>query len=151
MPAQHLVREHGERVAGVEREPEPVLGGKRRSPAAQLAAVDDVVVDQERVVQQLDRDGDRARRPRRSPPNARHVARHSAGRIALPGRLGYVAHDAVEPAVRLAVGDGVEHRAANEAAGVLQDALDEVVGFDVDHGHASTTTSTGSHASASVR
>ena len=50
------------------------------------------------------------------PPNARQVARQSAGRKALLGRRGYSAHEPVEPLVRLAVGDQVEDRATDASA-----------------------------------
>ena len=48
--------------------------------------------------------------------------------------------------MRLAVRDRVEHLSTNDPAGVLQDSFDEVVRLDR-RGHASTTTSTGNHAS----
>ena len=85
---QHAVREHRERVAGVEGYRQPVAGVQRRSPATALAAVDDVVVDQERVVQHLDRDSDRKhiRVAAAEGPAGRRGT--SVDRIALPGRLG---------------------------------------------------------------
>ena len=89
MASQDLVGEHGQSVARVQREAEAELGPQSGPAAATLAAVDDVVVDEEGVVEQLDRDGDRDDLSRRSPPKARHVATQSAGRSAFPGRLGY--------------------------------------------------------------
>ena len=68
--------------------PSPVLGRQRRPAAPLLAPVDDVVVDEERVVQQLDRNRDRKRVGCRRPRTRGSVATQRAGRSALPGRLG---------------------------------------------------------------
>ncbi|HMD55895.1 MAG TPA: hypothetical protein VKG82_00305 [Solirubrobacteraceae bacterium] len=59
MAPQDLVREHGQSVARVQREADAELRWQRRPAAPALAAVDDVIVDEERVVEQLDCDGDR--------------------------------------------------------------------------------------------
>ena len=63
---------------------------------------------------------------------ARRHAQRRPERLARPARV--LARDAVEPAVRLAVGDRVEHRAAHEAADVLGVGLDEVGAVGGQHG-----------------
>ena len=138
MASQDLVGEHGQRVAGVQREPEAVLGRERRPTAAALAAVDDVVVDEERVVQQLDRHGDRQDVAVAAAERAaRRHAQRGPDRLARPARVR--ARDPVEPAVRLAVRDGVEHRAADEAADVVGVRLHELSAVGGQHGSIATS------------
>ena len=118
--------------------PRPYSAGKRRPPSAALAAVDDVVVDEERVVQQLDRDGDRqdvAVAP--AERAARRHAQRGPDRLPRPARVR--ARDAVEPAVRLAVRDGVEHRAPDEPADVVGVRLDELGAVGGQHGSIATS------------
>ena len=57
-------------------------------PRRKLAAILHIVVDQERIVQQLDGDR-RVQRLRRLPPNAAQVAKHNAARKPFPGLRGY--------------------------------------------------------------
>ena len=122
--------------------PSAVLGGERRTPATALAAVDDVVVDEEGVVQQLDGHGDgHDVGVAAAEGAARRHAQGGAQRLARAA--GVVARDAVEPAVRLSVGDRVEHRAAHDAVDVVGVGLDELGLVGGQHG--STTTSSASH------
>ena len=98
-------------------------GGSVGRPRRRSAPVLDVVVDQEGVVQQLERDRDR-----------QHVAVVAAegaagghaqgGPDALARPAGVRPGDAVEPAVRLAIRDDVEHRPADEPSDVLAVFLD---------------------------
>ena len=136
MAAQHAVGQHGQSVARVQRQPQSVLGDQRRAPAAALGAVDDVVVDEEGVVQQLDRHGDGQRVAVVAAEGAaRGHAQRGADALAGPARVR--PRDAIEPAVRLAVRDDVEHRTADEPPDVLAVLLDAQV----------TVTCSGSHRS----
>ena len=122
---QHAVGEHGQRIARVERECRAVLGGQGRAAAPAQAAVDDVVVHEERVVQQLDRHGGRqdVRRPAAEGAGSGQAEGRAQG-LAGPARVD--ARDAVEPGVRLPVGDRVEHRPAHGVVHRGQAILDEV-------------------------
>jgi hypothetical protein len=64
--AQQTLADDQQGVAGIERELRAVRGGQGRAAPPGGAAVHDVVVDEERVVQQLDRDRHGQRGGRRS-------------------------------------------------------------------------------------
>ena len=139
MAPQDLVGEHGQGVAGVQREPDAELGSERRAPAATLAAVDDVVVYEEGVVQQLDRHGDRQDVTVAAPECAarRHAQR---GTKRLSGTARIHTRDPVQPAVRLAVGDSVEHRTTDEATDLIGVSLDQLDAVARQHGPIATST-----------
>ena len=144
----HLVGDNCERVAGVQCERGAVRARQRGFTAALLTAVGNVVVDEKRVVQQLDAHRQRHRVRRRSPKAAtRRQAEGGTDRLAAAHRV--VAHRSVQPVERFAVRDRVDHGPANGLACGAQDRVDRSDGGVVvcrdRHG---TRISIGSHWSA---
>jgi len=100
------------------------------------------ISDEERVVEQLDRDGDRQHLTVAAAEGAAGGhAESRPQRLSGPARID--ARNAVQPAVRLAVGNRAEHRAAHEMTDVLGVRLDQLGA--VGRQHCRTATSTGNH------
>jgi hypothetical protein len=82
------VRPRGQRIAGVQRERRAVFLVQRGAAASPRRPVLDIVVHEERVVEQLERCRER-KGGGVGPPKAAHAAVHSTGRRPFPDRCGY--------------------------------------------------------------
>ena len=85
---QRAQRENVERVADVDGDRCAVQDVERRASATLEALVLDVVVHEEGVVEELERDGGAEGARRRRPPKARAVAMSKLGRSIRPARSG---------------------------------------------------------------
>ena len=144
--AQDALGQHGQAVAGVERESDAVLGVQGVEAATQEAAVGDVVVDQERVVQQLDGDCGSHDVPSSAPER---LARREAqrGTDELGGTGGIVPDQVVEPRGRLAVGQLGDESGTGQVAVLGELRRDLGVASDRRHGSAATSSSSTSQRS----
>ena len=96
--------EQGQRVAGVQRQGHAVLGVQRRSAVAQLAAVLDVVMDEEGVVHQLQRGGDGEGVVERATERLARCEQQRRAEV-LGGACRVVADEVVQLGDRLAAGE----------------------------------------------
>ena len=135
--------QHGQGITGVDGQRHPVLDMQRRSPTAESAAIFDVVVHQEGVVQQLDGDG---RQHRFFALAAKGGARGQAeaGPYGLAASPGVVGDQVVEPGLGLVVGKVTGRGFGDHGPIASQVGLDVGVG----EGHSSgTSTRSGSDTS----